>query len=121
MHELLYFGQSLITHTVSASPRGGAAWPVSDRVSPALLPSDSAVARRTGMFSLVHQFTALTAGNNPWGGVGCGGDSGEMGSCTAYVQTKSTPFEEVLTAHAPLCLPRCVCNSGECERARARV
>jgi hypothetical protein len=78
----------------------------------------------------VHQFTALTAGLNPWGGVGCGVDSGEMNSCSAYVQTKSTPADEVLPAHAFFCLPRWVCDSrrvvlsqrrrgGECERGSA--
>jgi hypothetical protein len=72
------------------------------------------------MFALVHQFTALTAGQNPWGGIACGVDSGTYNTCTEYVEQKSTPFEEVLPAHAPFC-PVCVRLQARCLLPSAAV
>ena len=57
------------------------------------------------MFATVAQFTKLTPGKNPWGGVGCGVDSGEMGKCKMYVEDHTSVAAEVMTP-CPLPLAR---------------
>jgi hypothetical protein len=71
------------------------------------------------MFALL-AFTQLTPGQQSWGAVGCGVDSGVMDNqCSGkYVTVHSTVADEVQTAPAPLRLQTALAPSA-CRLVRA--